>query len=88
MFQRRADGTEDFYLNWYDYKYGFGKLENEFWLGNEKIHRLTDQRGYKLRVDLEDFEGESRYAEYDLVVVAGEDRDFMLTVGAYSGTAG
>ena len=41
VIQRRADGSVDFSITWADYKFGFGSLNNEFWLGNEKIHQLT-----------------------------------------------
>ena len=88
VIQRREDGSVDFYLKWLDYKYGFGSVEKEHWLGNEKIHRLTSQKTYKLRVDLADFEGESRYAEYDQFLVADEDLDYQLILGEYQGTAG
>ncbi|CAF4021142.1 unnamed protein product, partial [Rotaria sp. Silwood1] len=46
VIQRRINGTIDFYRGWDDYKNGFGDLHTEFWLGNEKIHQLTNQGQY------------------------------------------
>nr|XP_058948134.1 techylectin-5B-like [Pocillopora verrucosa] len=85
--QKRLDGSVDFDRNWSDYKNGFGNLDGEFWLGLEKIHRLTKSPS-KLRVDLEDFDGKTAYAEYDMFVVATESKKYQLSVGKYSGTAG
>ena len=57
VFQRRLDGSIDFYLDWESYKNGFGDLNGEFWLGNDNLHRLTAADDVILRIDLEDFDG-------------------------------
>ena len=85
MLQRRVDGSVDFFLNWSDYKIGFGDLSGEFWLGNEKIHRLTSNDKNKLRVDLDDFAGNTSYAEYDMFGVMSENDKYKLKLGSYKG---
>uniref|UniRef100_A0A3Q2ZZW0 Uncharacterized protein n=1 Tax=Kryptolebias marmoratus TaxID=37003 RepID=A0A3Q2ZZW0_KRYMA len=85
VFQRRKDGSEDFYRNFNDYVEGFGNLNGEFWLGLEKLHNLTTMTRMNLRVDLRD-EGEQVFAQYSTFQVA--KRNYKLTVGGYSGTAG
>nr|XP_039260836.1 fibroleukin-like [Styela clava] len=64
VFQRRLDGTEDFYRGWNDYGNGFGEKDKEMWLGLETIHQLTKNGNFELRVDLEDFNGNTAYAKY------------------------
>ena len=46
VIQRRSDGSVDFFKNWVDYKFGFGSLENEFWLGNDKIPSINKAYEY------------------------------------------
>ena len=43
---------------------------------------------FQLRVDLENLEGEHRYAEYSFIRVLGVDDKYQLFVGGYSGDAG
>ncbi len=84
VFQKRLDGSVDFYRGWDDYKRGFGNLNGEFWLGLDKIHRLTKERS-RLRVDLEDTSGNTAYAEYDFFGVTSEQGKYKLSLGTYSG---
>ena len=88
VFQRRLDGSVDFYLDWESYRNGFGDLNGEFWLGNDNLHRLTAADDVTLRVDLEDFDGNKTYAEYTTFKVADEADKYRLSIGEYSGTAG
>ena len=88
MFQRRLDGAVDFYRTWAEYQAGFGDVTHEYWLGNENLHLLTSQRSYELRVDLEDFEGNTVYAEHSFIAIDSEQNDYRLTYGEYNGTAG
>jgi len=88
VFQKRLDGSVDFYRNWTDYKVGFGDLNGEFWLGLDNIHRLTSDNNGMLRVDLEDFEGNTAYAEYNKFGVMSENNKYRLILGSHSGTAG
>ncbi|KAM6974905.1 LOW QUALITY PROTEIN: tenascin-like [Tautogolabrus adspersus] len=85
VFQRRKDGSVDFFRGWKDYTKGFGDLSGEFWLGLESLHNLTSMTKMNLRVDLRD-QDESVFAKYSTFEVA--KRHYKLTVGGYSGTAG
>ena len=73
---------------WNDYKAGFGSLTAEFWLGNDKIHRLTTSRPSSLRVELEDWNGVKAFAKYGKFNISDEQAQYRLEVGSYSGTAG
>ncbi|XP_019861249.1 PREDICTED: fibrinogen C domain-containing protein 1-like isoform X1 [Amphimedon queenslandica] len=87
VFQRRQDGSVDFYRNWTDYENGFGDLTGELWLGLSKIHRLTKEGSNTLRVDLKNFAGNTVYANYSTFSVGDGSTEYILTVGGYSGTA-
>ena len=88
VFQRRLDGSVEFYLGWDDYKTGFGNLTGEFWLGNDDIHRLTAASPQVLRIDMEDFESNKRHAQYNSFSVADEGTNYRLIVSSYNGSAG
>ena len=70
-----------------DYQQGFGNLSGEFWLGLDKIHHLTSTPT-ELRVEMQDFEGNSAYAKYASFSVGDSASKYILMVSGYSGTAG
>ncbi|XP_041483862.1 ryncolin-4-like [Lytechinus variegatus] len=89
VIQRRMDGSVDFYRYWADYKSGFGNVSSEHWLGNDKIHFLSRQKTYELRIDLEDFDGQKSFATYSNFSVANETTNYELSrVDNFAGNAG
>nr|XP_012606027.1 ficolin-3 isoform X2 [Microcebus murinus] len=89
VFQRRLDGSVDFFRTWSSYKAGFGSQESEFWLGNENLHQLTLQGTWELQVELEDFNGNRTFAHYATFRLLGEAEHYQLVLGKFSGgTAG
>ena len=84
VFQRRRDGSENFYRGWAEYEHGFGNVKGEHWLGLKKISCLTSVRGRtKLRIDLDDFAGHSKFACYDYFHVGTTSTKYKLTIGGY-----
>ena len=57
----------------------------EFWLGLDKIHRLSASGQNVLKVDLETFENETAYAMYKPFFVGHESVAYILKTGIYSG---
>ena len=88
VFQRREDGSVDFYRDYAEYVKGFGDQRGEHWLGLELLHRLTSAYKFKLRVDLADWSGQTAYASYSTFSIANASDGYRLSVGGYSGTAG
>ncbi|XP_060772005.1 fibrinogen gamma chain [Neoarius graeffei] len=91
VLQRRRDGSVSFNRNWIPYKEGFGYLSpddsTEFWLGNEKIHLLSVQSTipYVLRVELVDWDGVKKYADYASFRLGPEADKYRLTYAYYFG---
>ena len=83
------NGSFDFYLDWDNYKEGFGDLTHEFWIGNDKLHYFTSQSRYELRVDLVNRDGAPYYAKFDNFRINDESDNYRLVeLGTYSGDAG
>uniref|UniRef100_A0A8C0H3W0 Fibrinogen C-terminal domain-containing protein n=1 Tax=Chelonoidis abingdonii TaxID=106734 RepID=A0A8C0H3W0_CHEAB len=89
VFQRRIDGSVDFFRDWNSYKKGFGNQLTEFWLGNDNIHLLTSFETCELRVDLSDIENKKSFAHYETFSISGQSDKYRLNLGKFlRGTAG
>ncbi|KAK3510888.1 hypothetical protein QTP70_024379 [Hemibagrus guttatus] len=89
VIQRRFNGSVSFYRPWAQYKEGFGDPAGEYWLGLENMYIMTNTEKYQLRVDMEDFEKGSAYAQYTTFTVSQESTNYMLNIGGYiNGGAG
>ncbi|XP_062135541.1 angiopoietin-related protein 1-like isoform X1 [Drosophila sulfurigaster albostrigata] len=86
VIQQRVDGKENFFRDWNTYVAGFGSFEGDFFLGLEKIHRLTYSTRYQLMIRVEYFNETIRYVGYDNFKVDGKKTDYTLSsLGQYSG---
>ncbi|XP_073397302.1 ficolin-1-B-like isoform X1 [Dendrobates tinctorius] len=89
VFQRRSDGSVDFFRDWNSYKIGFGNRMNEFWLGNENLNRITSLGSWTLRIDFQDLEYIKYFATYESFAVLEESQKYKLLLGRFtSGNAG
>ncbi|XP_047464162.1 microfibril-associated glycoprotein 4-like [Mugil cephalus] len=83
VFQRRMDGSVNFYRTWDHYKLGFGSAAGEYWLGLDNIHYLTTKQKYELLVTMEDFDGKKVFARYTSFKVDGECDGYRIHVSGF-----
>ncbi|PIK46390.1 putative ficolin-2-like [Apostichopus japonicus] len=88
VLQKRTSGSVNFYRGWNEYRDGFESPSGDHWLGNDKIHDLTSQKTYQLRMDLTNSAGSQYYALYSTFSIEDEDNKYTLSVGTYSGDSG
>ena len=91
VIQKRTSGPkQEFNKTWDEYSKGFGTPDGNFWLGLDNIHALTKNGDQELRIELEDFEGDKRYAKYSRFSVSDASDFYRLTISGFSGdsTAG
>ncbi|XP_017694644.1 PREDICTED: fibrinogen-like protein 1-like protein [Lepidothrix coronata] len=74
--------------SWSTYKFGFGNVRTEYWLGTEYIHQIAKQKVYQVRFVIQDSADTISFADYNLFSVEDESHGYRLRLGAYNGTAG
>uniref|UniRef100_A0A671LRP1 Tenascin XB n=1 Tax=Sinocyclocheilus anshuiensis TaxID=1608454 RepID=A0A671LRP1_9TELE len=87
VFQRRMDGSTDFFRSWRDYSKGFGSLSGEFWLGNDILHTLSSCTPMSLRIDLHSG-NDTVFAHYANFNISSEANHYEIELSGYVGTAG
>ncbi|XP_064004343.1 angiopoietin-related protein 3 [Pogoniulus pusillus] len=85
VIQNRVDGSLDFNQTWDAYTNGFGDLNEEFWLGLNKTHSITQQGDYILRIELQDWRENKRYVQYAFSL-GGPETDYSLQLQRVSGS--
>ena len=92
VIQRRdiTQPHEDFYVGWSAYKEGFASDVGEFWWGLKSVSMLTSAQDheFELRIDIEDSDGDTKYAVYKGFRVSSEEDGYKLTISNYTGNAG
>jgi hypothetical protein len=70
------------------YKHALNTYDMLCCTGNADLAWLTSQNDYKLRFDLQDWDEDTRYAEYGTFTVGPASDGYRLDVGDYTGDAG
>ena len=85
IFQRRTDGSVDFFRDWEHYKQDFSSLQNDHWLENKNIYILTFQGLYPggielriYRINSKEIQKSVRYANFDMTNAVSKNT-FHLT---------
>jgi hypothetical protein len=78
---RNSPKHVSFNQNWAAYKEGFGDMYDEFWIGNENLHKLTASGDQLLQIDLESFDGDILSLQYRLFKVGDESSSYRLEIG-------
>ncbi|XP_067394253.1 fibrinogen-like protein 1-like protein [Emydura macquarii macquarii] len=74
--------------SWSTYKYGFGNVQGDHWLGTEYIYQLAKQKVYQVRFVIHDASNAIKYSDYNFFGLEDESNGYKLRLGFYNGTAG
>ncbi|XP_060658496.1 fibroleukin-like [Drosophila nasuta] len=85
VIQQRVGGIECFNRDWATYRKGFGSYNSDFFLGLEKIHRITSLQRSELYIHLVAVNGTVYFARYDDFKISNEDNGYKLSLGKFKG---
>ncbi|XP_060662830.1 angiopoietin-related protein 7-like [Drosophila nasuta] len=87
VIQQRVGRNEDFNRDWDTYREGFGALDSDFFIGLEKIYRITSLQRFELYIHLVAVNGSVYNARYDDFKISDEDNGYTLSLGKWNGTS-
>jgi len=89
LVQQHVNRNKFFDRSWNEFKAEFGSRNGNYWIGNDKLHQLTRDGRYKLRVELQQRNLPQKYmVEYSTFRVGSEAVDYKLVVNGFSGSIG
>ncbi|XP_060663364.1 angiopoietin-related protein 7-like isoform X2 [Drosophila nasuta] len=86
VIQQRVGGNENFNRDWATYRKGFGSFESDFFLGLEKIHRITSLQRFELYIHLVAENGSTYNVRYDDFKISDEDNGYALSLSKFNKT--
>ena len=84
---RRGLSKIDFNRNSRDYQRGFGDVSKDYWLGNDRIHALTDVAGGHQMLRISTNTAKHIYNQYDNFVMTSTSDDYILSFDKHNGTS-
>jgi len=83
--RKQSENPEDFFnKDFKEYQDGF-EANGESWIGLDKLHQLTSQRSYSLKISMKDYDGREYVAVYDRFKVGPGD-DYVAEVESFNAT--
>jgi len=74
--------TDYFYKTFAEYQEGFS-ANGEVWIGLDKLHQLTSEHSYSLKITMTDYDGKKYRAVYEQFEV-GSGNGYRLTLGKFN----
>ena len=86
IIQRRLNSKLSFDRKYSSYKTGFGDFTENFWLGLDKISRLTEpENTAEVYFGMQSFHGRSSHARYSVFSVGPESSGYKLRIDGFRG---
>lgn len=86
VIKQKIPGNFSFNENWSSYQSGFGYFDDNFFLGLEKMYRLTNMQPHELYIHMRTTNGGTYFARYDSFAISNaHDQYKIIELGNFSG---